>query len=107
MDTDIDVDEALEIIEQVLLSRQLSPTERFVLRQSWDRRKYDEMAQESSYGSVYIKELGSKLWHDLSKVLGERVTKKNLHLSIKDYLQTYTDERKIRLEQELQTNGRA
>jgi len=106
MNGDINVDEALEIIEQVLLSRQLRPTERFVLRQSWDARKYDEMAQESNYGSVYIKEIGSKLWHDLSGALGERVTKKNLQLTIKDYLQAYTDGRRIRLKQELQTNGK-
>lgn len=72
----MDLDEALELIEQILLSRQLSSTERFVLRQSWHGRTYDEMARDCGYGSVYIKEIGSQLWHSLSQSLGERVTKK-------------------------------
>lgn len=106
-DTDMDVDQALGVIEQILLHRQLSPTERFVLRQSWYGKKYEEMAQGCGYGSVYIKEIGSKLWHDLSQVLGERVTKKNLHLLIQDYRQNCTDEPEIRLEQKLPRNDQA
>ena len=95
----MDVDKALGVIEQVLLPKQLSPTEQFVLRQSWYGRKYEEMAQECGYGSVYIKEIGSKLWHDLSQVLGKRVTKKNLHLLIQDYCQNGTDESEAGIEQ--------
>ncbi len=107
MAKNINFDEALAVIEQVMVHRQLDPTERFVLRQSWYGKKYDEMAQECGYASVYIKEIGSKLWHDLSELLGERVTKKNLHLLIKNYRQNSTDEPKIILEQKLQRNGQA
>ena len=99
----MDVDQALAVIERTLLSRQLNPTERFVLRQSWDGKTYDEMAQGCNYGSVYIKEIGSQLWHDLSEVMGERVTKKNLHLIINHHQKIRTGERQIRLTQKLQT----
>jgi hypothetical protein len=79
------IDEALEAIEQILLLRQLSPIERFVFQQSWLGRNYHDMAQECSYGTTYIKEIGSQLWQDLSKAVGERVSKKNLHLVLGQY----------------------
>ncbi|MDY7012483.1 MAG: AAA-like domain-containing protein [Cyanobacteriota bacterium] len=73
-------DSVLETIERVLLSRSLNPVERFILRESWGGRTYGEMAKNSGYGSIYLKEVGSQLWQSLSDALGERVTKKNLHL---------------------------
>lgn len=79
------IDEALEAIEQILLLRSLSPIERFVFQQSWLGRNYHDMAQECSYGTTYIKEIGSQLWQDLSKAVGERVSKKNLHLVLGQY----------------------
>lgn len=79
------IDEALEAIEQILLLRPLSPIERFVFQQSWLGRNYHDMAQECSYGTTYIKEIGSQLWQDLSKAVGERVSKKNLHLVLGQY----------------------
>jgi CRISPR/Cas system CMR-associated protein Cmr5 small subunit len=83
------VDEVLKAVEQILLSRQLSAVERLILRQSWNGRTYNEMTQQSTYGYPHLKEVGSQLWHELSKALGEKVTKKNLHLVIKEYLNKY------------------
>lgn len=80
-------DIVLDIVEQVLLSRQLSPIEQVILRQSWQGKGYGEMAQDSGYGSNYFKEVGSQLWHDLSEAIGQRVTKKNLHLVLARYQQ--------------------
>ncbi|WP_460201886.1 AAA-like domain-containing protein [Scytonema sp. NUACC21] len=76
----IEVNEVLEAIEKFLLPRRLSSIERFILHQSWLGQTYGEMAQNSGYASDYIKEVGSQLWQDISDVIGERVTKKNLHL---------------------------
>ncbi|MFB2891328.1 hypothetical protein ACE1CI_00120 [Aerosakkonemataceae cyanobacterium BLCC-F50] len=78
-------EEILETIERVLLSRKLTPIERFILHQSWLGKAYTQMAEESSYCSAYIKTIGSQLWQDLSQALGEKVTKKNLHLIWSDY----------------------
>ena len=60
------VEEVLKAVEQVLLSRPLSPVERLVLRQSWLGQSYSDIAENSPYGSAHIKEVGSRLWHDLS-----------------------------------------
>lgn len=79
------IEEALEVIEQRLLFRQLNPIERFVFQKSWLGYSYHGMAQDCSYGTTYIKEVGSLLWQDLSKAMGERVTKKNLPLVLGQY----------------------
>ncbi|OLP19875.1 hypothetical protein BST81_03270 [Leptolyngbya sp. 'hensonii'] len=79
------LDESLEVVERLLLPRQLGPIERFVLRQSWLGQTYSEMARGSGYGSGYIKEIGSQLWQQLSDAFGQRVTKKNLHLVLQQY----------------------
>jgi diguanylate cyclase (GGDEF)-like protein len=83
----MNADEALDVIEHVLLSRQLTPIERLILRQSWLGKKYGEMVQDTVYGSAHIKEIGSQLWQSLSEAIGERVTKKNLHLVLPQYQQ--------------------
>ena len=72
----MNAEETLEAIDQVILSRQLSLIERFVLRQSCLGHSYSDMAQDSAYGVPHLKEVGSRLWHELSEVLGEKVTKK-------------------------------
>lgn len=81
----MNVDEVLQAVEQILLSRRLSPVERLVLRQSWSGQTYSEMAQDSAYGIPHLKEIGSRLWHELSETLGEKVTKKNLLLVLEQY----------------------
>lgn len=81
----MNVDEVLEALEQMLQPKQLSSIERFVFRQSWLGQTYSEMAKDSGYASDYIKEVGSQLWQDLSSVIGERVTKKNLQLLWNNY----------------------
>ncbi|MUH00903.1 diguanylate cyclase [Scytonema sp. UIC 10036] len=83
----MNADLVLDIVEQVLLSRQLSPIEKVILCQSWQGKGYGEMAKDSGYGSNYFKEVGSQLWHDLSEAIGQRVTKKNLHLVLARYQQ--------------------
>ncbi|MDY6900991.1 MAG: AAA-like domain-containing protein [Cyanobacteriota bacterium] len=81
----MNADEALEIVELQVLSRQLSPIERLIFSQSWQGKGYMEMAQGSGYNSNYFKEVGSRLWHNLSEVMGQKVSKKNLQIVFKDY----------------------
>ena len=87
----MNADEALDIIELQMLSRQLSPIERLIFRQSWEGKGYIEMAEGSSYNSNYFKEVGSKLWQNLSEVLGQKVNKKNLQIVFQDYQSSATN----------------
>lgn len=88
----MDIDEALNFVEQVLLSRQLTPIERLVFCQSWVGLTYYDIAQGSAYGSDYIKEVGSKLWATLSDAVGEKVTKKNVHLVFRKHQRDWTSQ---------------
>ncbi|MEM8610623.1 MAG: AAA-like domain-containing protein [Cyanobacteria bacterium P01_H01_bin.105] len=75
----MDVDTLVLEVER-LLQRQLGTLERLVLNESWASRSYAEIAQSSSYATEYIKQIGSKLWSELSVALGESVSKKSLRL---------------------------
>ena len=88
----MNADEALEIIESRVLSRQLTPIERLIFCQSWEGKGYMEMVEGSGYNSNYFKEVGSRLWHNLSEILGQKVSKKNLQIVFKDYQSNSTDE---------------
>ncbi|MEC4818333.1 MAG: AAA-like domain-containing protein [Scytonema sp. PMC 1069.18] len=79
------MDEIIDAVEQILHQKPLGSIQRFILTQSWLGKTYGEMAKGSGYGSDYIKEVGSQLWQELSEALGERVTKKNLHLVLKKH----------------------
>ncbi len=81
----MNADEALEIVESRVLSRQLSPIERLIFCQSWEGKGYVEMVEGSGYNSNYFKEVGSRLWHSLSEIMGQKVSKKNLQIVFKDY----------------------
>ena len=95
----MDVDSALSVIEKILLSRQLSPIERLVFHESWLGKTYGEMAKDSAYGGDYIKEVGSQLWRDISGVLGEKVTKKNVHIILRQYRKKLTKRQFFRSQQ--------
>jgi hypothetical protein len=88
----MNVGDVLDTVEQTLLSRQLSSLERFILCQSWFGRGYSEMAPDCAYSIAHLKDIGSQLWQALSKAIGQRVTKKNLFLVLKQYLLSPTGE---------------
>jgi hypothetical protein len=81
------VEHLLEALGQIFQDKPLGSIQRFVLDQSLLGKTYGEMAKGSGYASDYIKEVGSQLWQDLSEALGERVTKKNLHLVLSRFQQ--------------------
>jgi hypothetical protein len=91
----MNVGDVLDTVEQTLLSRQLSSLERFILCQSWFGRGYSQMAPDCAYSIAHIKDIGSQLWQALSKALGQRVTKKNLFLVLKQYLFPQTVQRGV------------
>ncbi len=83
----MDPDEVLHIIEEQILYRKLSPAERIVLDQTWNKQTYDQMAKHSGYGDAHLKDTGYKLWREISQVLGQRVTKKSLLFVLREHLQ--------------------
>ena len=71
-------------IEQQLFDRDLNFCERYILEKSWYGERYTKIALETGYDRNYIKQIGAKLWSELSKATGKNVTKKNLRIVFGD-----------------------
>jgi hypothetical protein len=74
------VEEALEFVDNLvfLTKRQhLDKIQRIILRKVWEdeKRTYQDIANSSSYTEAHLKAVGAGLWHLLSSVLGEKVSK--------------------------------
>lgn len=80
------VEEALAIVETALDYDRLNHVQEILFRQSWAGLSYREIAKNSGYDPDYLKDAGSKLWKELSKVFGEKVKKDNLQSVLKRYL---------------------
>ncbi|BAZ50078.1 hypothetical protein NIES4103_26920 [Nostoc sp. NIES-4103] len=80
------IDKFLEITEQYLLFRQLTPIEQLILRSSLLGHEYSEMARNYTYSVPYLKQKASQLWENLSQASGKRVTKKNLPSLVNMYM---------------------
>jgi WD40 repeat protein len=71
------LEEALQILDEVLRQDSLSNIQEMIFRYSWEGRKYPDIAETLGYDSNYIKDVGAKLWKLLSQAFGEEVTKSN------------------------------
>jgi len=78
----MDVEIALRIIDEAvfdLVQRHLSAPEVSIVRGTWVRATYDEMAETSPFSMNYLKrDVGPKFWKLLSKAWNEDVNKSNL-----------------------------
>ena len=75
--TEIEISQALRIVDKTLEPNRLNAVEELVLRQCWLGKTYQEIAANSGYESDYIRVVGSRLWQNLSGALAEKVTKNN------------------------------
>ena len=73
------VEEALEIMQNVLNEGHLTKVQEIVFRKCWEGQSYPEIASNSGYELGYIRDVGSKLWQSLSKTFGKKVSKNNFH----------------------------
>lgn len=82
----VSTEEGLEIVEQIL-GRCLNKVQKHVFEHAWEGQSYQEIARKFDYDPFYIKDIGSKLWQLLSKALGEKVTKQNFKVLLKQYVE--------------------
>jgi len=80
---DMDVEQALIIIDQSLEPKGLTDIQELIFRQCWQGKSYYDIAQESEYEVGYLRIAGSQLWQKLSLALGEKVTKANLQSALR------------------------
>ncbi|MGI0495461.1 NB-ARC domain-containing protein [Alkalinema pantanalense CENA528] len=73
------VDDAIALVERVLERGKLTTIQEAVLRGTWERQTYGQIARNNGYGEGHVKDVGSELWRSLTLALGEKVTKQNVH----------------------------
>ncbi|MBD2530846.1 AAA-like domain-containing protein [Nostoc flagelliforme FACHB-838] len=77
---------AFKILDAAVLAqtqRHLKDIEVTILRNSWQGKKYGEIAQIHGYTTEYLQhDVGPKLWQMLSAAFGEKVSKKNFQAAL-------------------------
>ena len=81
------LEDASKLVAAVLAPRSLSKLQTDVFRGAWSNYSYIKIAREINHRESYIKDVGSELWHLLSRVLGIKVTKLNLREVLTHYIQ--------------------
>lgn len=79
-------EKVLKTVEQ-LLQKQLTQIEQRVLILSWEGQSYKDIEENTGYVIGYLRDIGSGMWKELSQVLQQRVTKKNLSLVLEQVQQ--------------------
>jgi hypothetical protein len=81
----MNVDQALQFVNDLLSQKDyayLDDDQTQVFKSSWERKSYPEIANIIHKDSEYTKQIGSKLWKLLSKVLEPTINKKNFKSTI-------------------------
>lgn len=72
-------EDAITLVDKLLSPYRLTAIQEVVFRRCWEGSTYAEIAASEGYDADYVRVTGSRLWQKISQVLGERVTKKNIH----------------------------
>jgi AAA-like domain len=77
------VEEALAIVDAILAPERLNSLQELVFRNCWAGQTYQEIAQSAGYDPDYIRLVGCRLWQTLAKATGEKITKSNVHVVLR------------------------
>ena len=61
----------------------LNELQEMILRGTWSKESYDEIAKKINLSEPRVREVGMELWQIISQELGEKVTKRNFKSAIK------------------------
>ena len=81
--TDIEINQALKIIDRTLEPERLNKVQELVLRECWLGKTYQQIAAASGYDSDYVRVVGSRLWQALSQAFDRKVSKNNFKSILK------------------------
>ncbi|MEM7552807.1 MAG: AAA-like domain-containing protein [Cyanobacteria bacterium P01_A01_bin.84] len=88
----MNLDFILETVEHKLIDRQIHPlnsTEVLILHGVWEYKTYNQIAIKAGYSPGYFTNVvAPELYQRLSKLLGQRVTKKNCRMLLESYATT-------------------
>ena len=81
--TELEINQALKIIDRTLEPERLNRVQELVLRECWLGKTYQQIAAASGYDSDYVRVVGSRLWQALSQAFDRKVSKNNFKSILK------------------------
>lgn len=86
LDSEFTWDKLKQTVESLIFKqtgKHLSDLETVVLRGAWENKTYEDIAEAEGYTSSYLsKDVGNRLWNELSDALNEKVSKKNFKTAL-------------------------
>jgi WD40 repeat protein len=79
------IDEALLVLDSILGQGRLTDLQETVFRLACEGRTYEQIATLQGYDPDYVKLVGSQLWQTLSEHVGQRVTKSNFRVKLRQW----------------------
>lgn len=79
------VDEATEIVAELVAPDSLTSLQELIFRRAWLGLSYAEIADLTTYDYGYVKDVGAGLWKRLGQILNKKVTKQNIQVVLTQY----------------------
>jgi WD40 repeat protein len=81
------IEEALLVLDSIMGRERLTHLQETVFCRAWEGQTYEQIATAEDYDPDYVKLVGSQLWQSLSELLGQRVTKNNFRVVLRQWAQ--------------------
>jgi len=81
----MDVQEVLKLADDIIFAKtgkHLDNLQEGILRGTWQRQKYPEIAKNCYRSEAHVKKVASKLWKLLSETLGEDINQSNFRYTV-------------------------
>ncbi|WP_449419654.1 NB-ARC domain-containing protein [Phormidium nigroviride] len=85
----MDVQEVLKLADDIVFAKtgkHLNHLQEGILRGTWQRQKYPEIAKACYRSEAHVKKVASKLWKLLSETLGEDINQSNFGYTVERWL---------------------
>ncbi len=77
------IEEALIVLDSLLGRERLTHLQETVFCRAWEGQTYEQIATTEGYDADYVKLVGSQLWQLISELVGQRVTKNNFRVVLR------------------------
>ncbi|KAM3094821.1 NB-ARC domain-containing protein [Phormidesmis sp. 146-35] len=82
------IEEALIVLDSLLGRQRLTHLQETVFCRAWEGQTYEQIATTEGYDADYVKLVGSQLWQLISELVGQRVTKNNFRVVLRQRIGT-------------------
>ncbi|MGV0023786.1 WD40 domain-containing protein [Phormidesmis priestleyi] len=83
------IEEALIVLDSLLGREHLTHLQETIFCRAWDGQTYEQISTTEGYDADYVKLVGSQLWQLISELVGQRVTKNNFRVVLRQTIKSF------------------